>query len=75
MIVKGNMFHLEIEDWESIHVNLAAMEAMAQYSVSMEDRATVLCFLEHLEIVAPRQLTQADIDVKSSRFPTQATLE
>ena len=51
------------------------MEALAQYSISMEDRATVLCFLEHLEIVAPRQLTQADIDVKSSRFPTQATLE
>ena len=59
-----------------IHVSLATAEAIEWYSASVEDLATVRCFLEHQEIgLSPRKMIYADIDVQSSQLPAQSESE
>jgi hypothetical protein len=49
--------------WET-QVTSTAVEATAQYSVSVEERNIVLCFYEHQEIgLPPRKRTKAVIDL------------
>ena len=48
------------------------MLAGAQYSASVDDRATTLCFFELQEIgLEPRKHMYAEVDFLSSKLPAQ----
>jgi hypothetical protein len=48
----------------------------AQYSASVDDRATTLCIFELQEIgLEPRKHMYAEVDFRSSKLPAQSTLE
>jgi hypothetical protein len=50
--------------------------ASARYSASVEDRATVLCFLDVHEMgLGPKKLMYIDVDVRSSTFLAQSASE
>ena len=52
------------------HYSLAAAIAMTRYSTSVEDRATICCFVELQEmILAIRNMRKAPVEVQSSRLP------
>ena len=54
----------------------AAVVARARYSASMEERATMLCFLEDQEIgEGPRNTRRPIMEQQSEGSPTQSTLE
>ena len=51
------------------------MAAIERYSTSVEERATVCCFLELQEKgLRPRYIMNALVEVKSSLFPAQSAL-
>ena len=58
------------------HCSSAATTTMARYLVSMEERATVRCFVELREIgLALRKMRKAPIDVRSCQLPAQSASE
>ena len=61
---------------EHIHLTLAAVEEIDQYSASVEERVTLRCFLELQKMrLRPRFIMNALVEVKSSLLLTQLTLE
>jgi len=57
-----------------IHIISAVVVATARYSASMEDLATVCCFLESQEMgLPPRYIRYADVEVRSSVLPPQSS--
>ena len=55
------------------HCNSATVATIARYSVSMEERAIVHCFVELQEIgLAPRKIKKSLMEVRSSGFPAQS---
>ena len=76
-IVGGDYIETRSSDSsEFTHCSSIAAAAMTQYSASVEDRATVHCFVELQEIgLAPRNMRKAHVEVRSSGLPTQSTSE
>ena len=58
------------------HIVSEVALASAQYSASVVDCVTALCFLDvHKMGLDPKKLMYADIDVRSSTFPAQLASE
>jgi len=56
-----------------IHIISVVVVATARYSASVEDLATVRCFLESQEMgLPPRYIRYVDVEVRSSVFPPQS---
>ena len=52
-----------------IQLSSTVVVAMARYSASVVDRATIFCFLElQLIRLAPRKIIYPDVDVRSSKL-------
>ena len=51
------------------HCSSVVVEAMARYLASMEDRATIRCFVELQKIgLTPRNMRKTPIEVRSSGY-------
>ena len=58
------------------HCNSAATATIARYSASVEERATVRCFVELQEIrLTPRKIRKEHVDVRSSGLLAQFASE
>jgi hypothetical protein len=64
-----------METWSSLrrltsHMISEVVVATALYSASVDDLATVLCFLDSHEMgLGPRKIIYANVEVRSSTFP------
>ena len=58
------------------HCGSATATAMARYLASVEERATIRCFVELQEIgLVPRKIRKAPVEVRSSGLPAQSASE
>ena len=58
------------------HCSSVALTAIARYLTSVEERATVCCFVELQEIrLALRNIRKALVEVRSSGLPAQSASE
>ena len=59
-----------------INCNSIVAVTIARYSASVEERATVSCFVELQEIgLTPRKIRKAPVEVRSSRLVAQSASE
>lgn len=58
------------------HINSVVAVATTLYSASVEDLATVHCFLDNHDIgLPPKKIMYAEVDVLSSQLPPQCASE